>query len=138
MSRATATAEEWAMLKGVYAAQSTARQMHLKQELTSYASQWSSSRTMCLRASLRARERADAEDAHPEEPAEAPASPVTSPAPVCCASGERRAPAQVWRGTQGRAMLACSEPVAFEEAIASDHAAQWRAAMEEVSSVIAT
>jgi hypothetical protein len=35
-------------------------------------------------------------------------------------------------------MLACSEPVAFEEAIASDHAAQWRAAMEEVSSVIAT
>jgi hypothetical protein len=95
VSRATATAEEWAMLKGVYAAQSTARQMHLKQELTSYASQWSSSRTMCLRASLRARERADAEDAHPEEPAEAPASPVTSPAPVCCASGERRAPAQV-------------------------------------------
>jgi hypothetical protein len=35
-------------------------------------------------------------------------------------------------------MLACSEPVTFEEAIASDHAAQWRAAMEEDSSVIAT
>jgi hypothetical protein len=56
------------MLKGVYAAQSTARQMHLKQELTSYASQWSSSRTMCLRVRRRARERADAEDAHPESP----------------------------------------------------------------------